>query len=358
MNEGTIQPWKMSGGYLNNPLYDNMLIFGVLFLALSSGFVVLLNPELFLIVILADLWLLGYHHVLSTFTKLAATKQDRLDNRFLIYILPFFVMGAVALLHYSYGGWIIVTIYFFWQWYHYTRQAYGISAFYRRKSGVKNSSTPVYLDYAALWSVPIWGIVHRCSQGWDTFIFQPFWTPDIAPWVSDMVGVIACSILILWFITKFIDWSKGVLAYAPFTFVLSHHIAFYAGYILINDITVGWLIANVWHNAQYILFVWLFNQMRFQDDNAKKNSPFLYWICQRNPYRVLAYFAFFIMVSTVVYTGLGSGIKLISGEDTVAITALTVIVFQTINFHHYIVDSIIWKARKKSHQKILKIDET
>jgi hypothetical protein len=34
-----------------------------------------------------------------------------------------------------------------------------------------------------------------------------------------------------------------------------------------------------------------------------------------------------------------------------------VIVFQTINFHHYIIDNFIWKARKKSHQMILKIKE-
>lgn len=68
-------------------------------------------------------------------------------------------------------------------------------------------------------------------------------------------------------------------------------------------------------------------------------------------------FWIFITASTLVYTGLVSGIKLISGENTIAITALTVIVFQTINFHHYIIDSFIWKARKKSHQMILKIKE-
>ena len=353
----TIQPWKMSSGYLSSSLYDNTLIFGVLFLALASGFIVLTNPEMFLPVLFADLWFLGYHHVLSTFTKLAGTKQDRIDNKFLIFVLPFIVLASVSLIHYSIGSWAIVTIYFFWQWYHYTRQAYGISTFYRRKSGITHSITPVHLDHAALWSMPIWGIVYRCSQGWELFIFQPFWTPNIPSWVNTLVGIVACGVLALWFVTKLIDWSKGNLAYAPFFFVISHHFTFFVGYILIQDITIGWLVANVWHNAQYILFVWLFNQMRFQSSDTKKQSPILHWLCQRNPFRTLAYFAFFLILTTLVYNGLSSGIKMISGADTVKITALMIVVFQTINFHHYIVDSLIWKARKKSHQKILKINE-
>ncbi|WP_199538800.1 MULTISPECIES: hypothetical protein [unclassified Duganella] len=34
---------------------------------------------------------------------------------------------------------------------------------------------------------------------------------------------------------------------------------------------------------------------------------------------------------------------------------LVVIVYQGINFHHYIVDSIIWKLRKRDVQSALKI---
>lgn len=355
MERSLEQPWKMSPGYLVAPLYDNILIFGVLFLAFASGLIVLWDPQLFLPVLFADLWFLGYHHVLSTFTKLAGTKQDREENRFLIYVLPFLTLAAVFTVYRAIGGWAIATIYFFWQWYHYTRQAYGISSFYRRKSS-SQSSTSAYLDVIALWSMPVWGIIHRCAQGWETFIFQPFWTPDIPMWVSNLVGVVACSILSIWFATKILDWSRGHLSYAPFYFIVSHHMVFLAGYILIEDITIGWLVANIWHNAQYILFVWLFNKMRYKNENTRETSPFLYWLCQKSPYRTLAYFAFFICATSIVYNGLTNGVELISGDDVATTTALTIVIFQTINFHHYIVDSKIWKARKKSHQKIMKID--
>ena len=36
-----------------------------------------------------------------------------------------------------------------------------------------------------------------------------------------------------------------------------------------------------------------------------------------------------------------------------AIALPTIIIYQTINFHHYIVDGLIWKARKKPMRKTL-----
>ena len=82
MEQTLSQPWKMSSAYLLDPLYDNIFIFGVLFLALASGLIVLWDPQLFLPVLFADLWFLKYHHVLSTFTKLAGTRKGIEENRF------------------------------------------------------------------------------------------------------------------------------------------------------------------------------------------------------------------------------------------------------------------------------------
>ncbi len=356
MSRSTAQPWRMPTGYLHGPLYDHTLIFGVMFLSIMIAPLVLWKPNIFFIVLFADFWFLGYHHVISTFTKLAGTKQDRIDNKFLIYQLPLIVLATVFSIYYQFGAWIITTIYFFWQWFHYTRQAYGISVFYKRKAGIQDAATPPHLDYIAIWAMPVWGIVHRCAQGWDNFLSQPFWIPHIPPWIDVSVGAIACGVLLLWVATKIFDWSRGNLARSPFFFVISHHITFFIGYIYISDITLGWLVANIWHNAQYILFVWLFNQNRFQNVVRKEQSPIWHWLCQKSPYRTLAYFALCLGLATLVYNSLTMGIKLVYGDNVVKMTALSIILFQTINFHHYIVDSLIWKARKKSHQIIMKID--
>ena len=347
---------KLSSGYLRNGFYDHTLIFGITLIAMISGGVVLWKPELFLPILIIDLWFLGYHHVIATFTKLAGTKSDREENKFLIYYLPIFVLAGVFTLYQIFGIWMIVTIYFFWQWYHYTRQSYGISVFYRRKGGFETSKISSNLDYMALWAMPIWGLVNRCSQGWSEFLFLPFWRPDIPPIIAEIVGVIACNIVFAWLVCKIFDWSKGNLSYGFFAYNLSHHALFATAYVLIEDITFGWLVVNIWHNAQYILFVWLFNQNRFQNFD-KNQKGVLKWLCELKPYRTLAYFIFCMVVTTVVYSILGGGVKLVSGENAALITALNIVIFQTVNFHHYIVDSMIWKARKKSHQKIMKISE-
>lgn len=350
------QAWHYNKVYLGTPVFDHVFIFGVMAIAITSGVIVFLEPSLFVPVLLMDLWLLGYHHVVSTFTKLAGTAEDRQQNKFLIYQLPFLVLAGVVALYMGLGAWSVVSIYFYWQWYHYARQSYGISAFYRRKSGDVPTMTPQKLDYWIIWAVPVWGIVHRCAQGWDEFLLHPVFLPTVPLWLDVIVGVIAFSFLFFWFITKIFDWAKGHLCLAPFMFVMSHHITFFVGYIAISDINAGWLVLNVWHNAQYIMFVWLFNQNRFQNEDMKSKSPLLHWLCQRSPYRSLMYFVASVAATTLIYGFLHTGAVIVAGQNEMLMAALLIIIFQTVNFHHYIVDSLIWKARKKSHQKIMKIE--
>ncbi|MGM0423237.1 MAG: hypothetical protein ACQEQL_09110 [Pseudomonadota bacterium] len=370
--ENTAQPWTTVPGYLKGPKYDHILIFGVLMLALCSGLVVWLRPELFLTVFLLDIWLLGYHHVIATFTKLAGTPQDRAQNSFLIYQLPLLVLAGVVGLYLWAGIWLIITIYFFWQWFHYTRQSYGISVFYRKKSGIQHSATPVRLDYAAIWAIPVWGLIHRCAQDWDKFLFLPVWMPDLPMELSYLAGAAALSIVSVWLVTKAIDWHRGNLSYCAFFFMLSHQIIFFAGYVFIPDINIGWLVANVWHNAQYILFVWLFNNNRFRprtDQSAdinnraqtqktnidKDEGKIMAWLSQPKPYRIMFYFGFCLLATTLFYGSVQAGLKFALNGNEVLLIVGTVVIFQAVNFHHYIVDSLIWKARKKSNQKIMKV---
>ena len=110
-------------GWLDNVHFDSLMIIGVFALAVVSGVIVTLRPELFVPIMLVDVWLLGYHHVISTFTKLAGTKQDRKDNWMLIYPLTALGLVAVAGLASTFGIWTVVTIYLFWQWFHYTHKS-------------------------------------------------------------------------------------------------------------------------------------------------------------------------------------------------------------------------------------------
>ena len=68
-------------------------------------------------------------------------------------------------------------------------------------------------------------------------------------------------------------------------------------------------------------------------------------ISQASLVGIASYVLFCFAVSSIVYAAIA---KIISTSDFLsAIPLVTIIVYQTINFHHYVVDGIIWKVRKK-----------
>jgi hypothetical protein len=136
---------------------------------------------------------------------------------------------------------------------------------------------------------------------------------------------------------------QGTLPIAHTLYVASHLTIFGLGYIAIQDINHGWLVLTVWHNCQYILTVWMFNNNRFKNTVDAKHR-FLSTISQRN--RMVTYFAVCLVISTVLY----SFIQFSLGRVVLATATslpLFAIVFQAINFHHYLVDAVIWKVRRK-----------
>ena len=95
---------------------------------------------------------------------------------------------------------------------------------------------------------------------------------------------------------------------------------------------------------QYIVFVWLFNNNRFKSGTNPK-AKYLSMISQdHNAWR---YFAVCFGLSTVIYLTISNVIA--------ALLPLTIVIYQTINFHHYIVDGVIWKIRRKPLQQVLGI---
>lgn len=339
--------------WLDSLRFDTFFIIGVFVLAVASGIIVSIKPDLFIPVMMADVWLLGYHHVISTFTKLAGTKEDRKENWFLLYPLPLFVLIGVAALATVIGLWSIVTIYLFWQWFHYTRQSWGIAAFYKRKAGMKPSKIP-RLDEAVFWAIPLWGILHRSAQGWDEFLSLPVWMPDVPMELANVAGIVATIALVYWAYQRFQNYRKGSLSIGLTMFELSHFSIFFIGYIALSEINHGWLVANIWHNAQYILFVWLYNTNRYKHVD-KNERGVMAWISQKSPIRALAYFALCLVVTTFFYKNLQFILSHISSGEIVLLMTLNIVIFQTVNFHHYIVDSIIWKARNKKNQKVMKV---
>lgn len=335
-------------GWLRSRQFDVTFVQGIAALALLSGAIVVARPELFKFVLAADLWLLGYHHVIATYTRLAFDRQSLKEYRFFVFVLPVLVFSATFALAWSVGVWIIASVYLYWQWFHYTRQSWGISQVYRAKSGGLVDDDPLF-SKLSFYLLPAWGILYRSWQAPDTFLFVELRVIPVPELLVNVVGVAAVASVLMWGYRRFAAWRQGRLAVAHTWYMLSHYTVFTVGYLAIPDITFGWLVINVWHNAQYILFVWLFNTNRFKN-GKDENAPFLSEISQ--PKNIVRYLLICFAISSIVYlTGL-----VIASNQVVAGLPMVVILFQAINFHHYIVDSRIWKVRKKTMKKTLALD--
>ena len=337
-------------GWLRSKGFDITFVHGVTALGLLSGLIVLTNPDLFRWVLIADLWLLGYHHVISTFSRLAFDKQSLHDNRFFVFVLPLIVFATTFTVAWSIGAWVITSVYLYWQWFHYTRQSWGISQVYRAKSGGLVKDSPLY-SKLCFYLLPAWGILYRSWQAPDQFLFIDLRVIPVPGFLVNIVGAAAVASLLLWGFQRLQMWRAGQLPIAHTGYMVSHFIIFYVGYLWIEDITFGWLVINVWHNAQYILFVWLFNTNRFKNGIDSK-AKFLSEISQ--PGNIARYLLVCLAISTAIYFF----VAYLTHDQQLVGVPLAIIFYQTINFHHYIVDSLIWKVRKKPLQKTLELEGT
>jgi hypothetical protein len=322
---------------LRSPGFDLLLVGGTAGLGIAAGLAVFVDAALFAPILLADLWLLGYHHVISTFTRTAFDSESFQRYRHLLIWLPFFVIGAVVAVGTGIGLWMIPTVYLYWQWWHYTRQSYGVAQLYRRKAG--GAADGSWGLKSVIYGLPLVGILYRSEQASETFLgLSVRWIP-MHPAVVIAVAVVVGAALLWWSTRQWMAWRGGQRIGMYQWYLLSHLVIFALGYLVLRNINHGWLVINVWHNAQYVMIVWLYNNNRFKS-GVDPAHRFLSTLSQgRN---VIPYLVVCLAISTVAYLSIGE----ILGTMSFAALPLALIAFQTVNFHHYIVDGIIWKVRR------------
>ncbi|NKB20243.1 MAG: hypothetical protein GKS01_06820 [Alphaproteobacteria bacterium] len=329
-------------GWLRNAQFDLNFIVGTTMLAIGTGAVVINEPRLFAPILLLDLWLLGQHHVVSTFTRLCFTIEDRAQYRFLLYGLPPIVLAFTLGAAMTAGIWIVGTVYFYWQWFHYIRQSWGINQAYLRSAEPTGESEGA--AKLAFYLPPLWGILHRSWQAPELFLGMSFKTLPVSGILVDLVGLCAIGALCWWCVCRYRTWRRGGNVFAHTLYITSHHTIFFIGYLLVDDVTYGWLVLNIWHNAQYILFVWLMNNRRYSD-GVDRSALGWSTLCQSS--NLWRYLLVCFGIATVFYVGL-------RGVDTAAVSfgvvglPVLLLLYQTINFHHYIVDAVIWRRRAHS----------
>jgi hypothetical protein len=325
-------------GWLRSPRFDLGFIGLPAMISLASGLFVVANPWSFGWILALDLWLLGYHHVISTYTRLCFDRESFRQHRFLVLWLPLLVFATTLALALGIGFWVVGSLYLYWQWFHYTRQSWGLSQVYRRKEA-ELVTEGEYLSKLAFYLLPLWGILHRSWQSPETFLGLEVRVLPVPGWLVDIVAIAAIASLVLWALLRARAFQRGRGPVAHTLYMVTHFVIFAVGYLLIEDVTYGWLVINIWHNAQYVVFVWLYNTNRFRNGLDLK-ARFLSRISQARNWWL--YFAISLAFTTLLYGAIFSSKDMLY---SIGLPSL-IIIFQTINFHHYIVDGIIWKARK------------
>lgn len=332
-----------TAAWLKDSLFDLSFILGIALLATVMSGLTVLWPALFLPILAVHSWAFGYEHLIATYTKLLGCREDRARHRRLILYGPPLVMLLLYAVGRAYGLIGLYVLYFGGQFFHTVRQSWGLAQQYRhRAGGIPGDS--VRLSEVTLWSVPVWGLLHRCAQQPGEFLFQPFWLPQVPHFVVQLAGVLSCALWLYWGYTRVAAYRRGQLAVGHTLYMLSHLLIYLGGYLLIGDLNSGWLLVNVWHNVQYIAFVWMYNRRRFAP-GIDPETHILSWLSQPGYLRAGLYLLVCVALATPVYYLLPRlGIKLDALLKGVAVpTAVTVSL--TLTFHHYIVDGIIWKRR-------------
>lgn len=335
----------LATAWLKDPLFDLSFIFGITLLAFGMATATIISPALFIPMLTLHIWALGYDHVLATLTKLAGLPEDRARNRFLIFGLPILILVGMTSLGMRLGVVALNSLYLFGQLFHTTRQSWGLAQQYRHKAGGLPWDN-VYLSELTLWALPIWGILNRCHQQPSEFLYQDIWMPQVPLWLVQVAGVLCIALLIIWLLMRVRAYRKGQLAIGHTLYLLTHFVVFAFSYLIIDDVNSGWLLVNVWHNAQYLVFVWLHNRQRFAS-GVRSDAKLLSWLSQPGTGRATLYYVTLMVVATPFYLLLYRvGAKLdsyIPGR----LVSMVLVLSLTLNFHHYLVDGIIWKRKRQ-----------
>jgi hypothetical protein len=335
-------------GWLSTRRFDLIFVVATAAIGLTAGIATSFSPTLFGALLFADLWLLGFHHVIATYTRLSFDSESFARYKPLLTWLPLAVVAGVLVLALGVGAWTLPTVYLYWQWWHYTRQSYGVAQMYRLKTPQSKDSG--WEMKAALYFLPLAGILYRSYQDPGEFLNMELRVIPVPLVAVQIVGAAAAVSLGWWVVKQFRAWRAGELPLAYNLYMLSHVAVFGIGYLAISHIDYGWLTINIWHNSQYILVVWLYNRNRFKTGVSAEHR----WLSTLSQSKnIKRYFGMTLLLTIGVYLGL-NGVFIALPATTLP---LALIVYQTVNFHHYIVDSVIWKVRKPQMRQNMGLEQ-
>lgn len=329
--------------------YHALLVYTWPLLATATVLVVVAIPDLLLPIIMLDLWLLGYHHVVATYTRTSMSLESLKRHWFLNFALPPLVLASVVALALTGGALLVTTIYLHWQLFHYVRQSEGISKSLARDPRERGlTQDPSFR--LAFYLAPAAAFLTMSQRGQNDFLGMPVAVLVLPTWVLAVLWTTVALALV----TTVARRGPAFLASARDSiylhFLATHFLVFTLAYAIVRDILLSWLMANIWHNGQYLSFVWHANHKQHsasQDRQAASVSTTLVGVLSQRRNLAL-YFGATLTLTIAIYFWLPRLEPVIASALAVSPLVAMAIIYQTINFHHYIVDAVIWR-RPRAH---------
>lgn len=338
----TVHAQAASGGTANAVMHqERWLIFGNLFAALSAGALASWSAPMMLAILYIDIWLLANPHVVATYTRIGAV-SSRIHLRWaLIVVSPILILAGLTIIALAYEAAGLFALYFVLQAFHVSRQSYGIARRYDRGLRAPWQGLPYLLIYL----FPAWGYLHRSAQASRSFLGYPIWLPAVPQELAFAAGIAAIIGALCWF-ARVVYFRSAKQSDAPFnSFVLSHLIVSFVGYVWISDITVGWLVVNVWHNIQYLIFVYRQRQPEIMTGKNREISGDAS-ADRKSLVEILKPPATFFLTCAICGAVLYAAASRV-GESLLWLGLPTILIAHfVLNFHHYLADSVIWKRRR------------
>lgn len=287
-------------------------------------------------------------HLISTWTRVYLDGNERFRRPVHYWLIPAVIAGAVVTLILAEGRYsrTLRTVLFYWAFWHFMMQNWGILRIYQRRSGDAETRM-ANLERAVLWLGALWPMLHRLATGPRVLFGAEIRYPTLEPWMVNGVGALLVAASSSYVVIRVVQWRRGekVPLIRPL-FLAASWFGFFVPFVLIKQNgSAAFAAAACWHGLQYLGIVWFFNRNRWKS-GVDRRARMVSWVSQ--PGRVPFYFFSLLGIAAIIYAG-------VLAASRVALDAqrLGAIVWLSLTFGHYWLDGVIWKLRKPELQQNL-----
>lgn len=291
-------------------------------------------------------------HLISTWTRVYLDGNERFRRPLHYWLVPGLLAAFVAYMVLVKEGprsATVRTMLFYWAFWHFMMQNWGILRIYQRRTGAMYSggTRMAQLERVVLWLGALWPLSHRLYTGPWTLFGAHVRHPTLSPWMVNGLGAALLTVAAFYLGVRVRQIVRGerVPLIRPL-FLLASWFGFFVPFVLIKKSgSAAFAAAACWHGLQYLGIVWFYNHNRWRDGVDEK-ARFVSWISQ--PGRAPFYFLGLLAVAGMVYGGLTLASKVVYTAEIWGS-----LVWISLTFGHYYLDGVIWKLRKPELQKQL-----